>query len=83
MNSRRLIVAPEAQVLSIVSAKTLTMEGAIATLSAWIISGHFAPPRLFDQFVGASNQVERHGDRERFRGFEIDHQFEFGGLEDR
>ena len=31
------------------------------------------PLRLFDQFVGASNQVERYGDPERLRGFEVDH----------
>ena len=31
------------------------------------------PHRLFDQFVGASNQVERHGDSERLRGFKVDH----------
>jgi hypothetical protein len=30
------------------------------------------PHRLFDQFVGASNQVERHGDSERLRGFKVD-----------
>ena len=40
------------------------------------------PVRLFDQFAGASNQVEWHGDPERRRGFEVDQQVDFGGSVD-
>jgi len=40
-------------------------------------------PQLLDQFVGAANQIKRNVDPERLRGFEVDQQFDFGGLEDR
>src|SRR6266404_3038017 len=36
---------------------------------------------LFDYVVGAAEQRRRHGEAERFRGLEVDHQFElFRGL---
>src|SRR5262249_10152670 len=40
---------------------------------------HFEPPSpftSFDHLVGAGKQRGRHGDAERFRGLEVDHQLE-------
>ena len=41
-------------------------------------SGHFD---LFDDFVGARENWWREGQIERFRGFEINHEFELAGLQ--
>jgi hypothetical protein len=46
----------------------------------------FAPQQtasLFDHFVGAGEQCWRYIKAERLGGFEIDDQFDFGGLLDR
>src|SRR5207253_5013393 len=40
-------------------------------------------PRSFDHLVGAGGEPGRHVETKRFGGFEVDREFEFGGLIDR
>jgi hypothetical protein len=40
-------------------------------------------PRLFDDIAENGEQSRRHGEAERLRGFEVDHELEFGRLLDR
>jgi hypothetical protein len=41
------------------------------------------PTHSLDHLVGATEQRQRHGEAERFRGLEIDDQLDFRGLLDR
>jgi hypothetical protein len=38
----------------------------------------WSPPSSSDHLVGAGEERGRHGEAERSRGLEVDHQFEFG-----
>jgi hypothetical protein len=42
-----------------------------------------APQNLFDHLVGATEEGIWNGEAERFRGFEIDHELDFGRLLER
>jgi hypothetical protein len=53
-----------------------------ALTNAYDLKPDIDDPSL-DHFVGAGEQLRRHGEAKRFRCFKIDHQFNFGALLDR